>query len=335
MARDLDADKRKSQYESSISHGGYRSDLVVRVARLHFEFGLTHQETADSLGLSRVKVTRMVKQARESGLVRVVIASDVGPYAELEQELMRRFGLLEVVIVPPPGLGNRSLRSMLAQGIMGYITRVLRAEMTIAVGLSRTIGEAARLAALGPQTRFAASFVSLVGALREDGEGRDSPFGASATLARAFGSSVEHVHAPIIVRSGAVAQELMRDPAISKTLERAATADLLLAGVGGKDDRIDYAGQGYLEPHEWEELIAAGMEGDICARFFDRDGQAIEHEVSARVIGLDLDELKKIPSRVIAAGGSSKLDAIRAVLRGRLATVLITDAGTAQELLTS
>jgi lsr operon transcriptional repressor len=308
------------------------SDLVARVARLHFEFGLTHQETADSLGLSRVKVTRMVKQARQSGLVKITIDSDASPYAELEQEMMEHFGLNEVIVVPSPSADTGNMRSLLALGTVSYITRILRDDMTVAVGLSRTIGEAARLAAAGSQTRRSTTFVSLVGSLREGGGG-DSPFGASAVLAQAFGGNVEHLHAPIIVRSEAVAQELMRDPAIAQSLERAAKADVLLAGVGGRVDRIDLSGQGYLEPQEWEELGAAGMVGDMCARFFDKDGHAVEHDVSSRVIGLTLEQLLKIPTRLIVAGGASKRVAVRAVLRGNLATVLVTDYKTAEDLL--
>jgi lsr operon transcriptional repressor len=309
------------------------SDLVARVARLHFEFGLTHQETADSLGLSRVKVTRMVKQARQSGLVKITIASDASPYAELEQEMMERFGLTEVIIVPSPSADAGNLRSLLALGTVTYITRVIRDDMTVAVGLSRTIGEAARLALAGTQVRRSTVFVSLVGALREGGVGGDSPFGASALLAQAFGGAVEHLHAPIIVRSEAVAQELMNDPAIAQSLERAAQADVLLAGVGGRVDRIDLSGQGYLEPHEWDELGAAGMVGDMCARFFDKDGQTVQHDVSSRVIGLTLEQLQKIPTRLIVAGGASKRVAVRAVLRAHLATVLVTDFKTAEDLL--
>ena len=148
-----------------------------------------------------------------------------------------------------------------------------------------------------------------------------------------FGGAVEHLHAPIIVRSEAVAQELMNDPAIAQSLERAAQADVLLAGVGGRVDRIDLSGQGYLEPHEWDELGAAGMVGDMCARFFDKDGQTVQHDVSSRVIGLTLEQLQKIPTRLIVAGGASKRVAVRAVLRAHLATVLVTDFKTAEDLL--
>ena len=100
VARDGKSDGHDQPFAPRGS-SGYPPDLLARVARLHFEFGLTHQETAKSLGLSRVKVTRLVKQARESGLVTMVVASNVGPYAELEQEMVGRFGLAEVLIVPP------------------------------------------------------------------------------------------------------------------------------------------------------------------------------------------------------------------------------------------
>ena len=74
----------------------------------------------------------------------------------------------------------------------------------------------------------------------------------------------------------------MEDPSISRTLKLAAGADVLFAGVGGRVDRIDLYGQGYLDDREWQELAAAGMVGDIYHRFFDRDGRGVEHEVSGQ-----------------------------------------------------
>jgi DNA-binding transcriptional regulator LsrR (DeoR family) len=51
------------------------------------------------------------------------------------------------------------------------------------------------------------------------------------------------------------------------------------------------------------------------------------------VIGLTLEQLQKIPTRLIVAGGASKRVAVRAVLRAHLATVLVTDFKTAEDLL--
>ena len=130
-----------------------------------------------------------------------------------------------------------------------------------------------------------------------------------------------------------MAKQVSQDPAISPTLKHAANADILFVGVAGKDDRIDLSGPGYIEKNEWDALVAAGMVGDICARFFDKDGCEIDNELSSRVIGLSLGELKKIPVRVVAGGGTTKRDAVRAVINGGLATVLVTDVDTGRDLL--
>ena len=96
------------------------SGLMARAARLHYEFGLTHQDTAEALGISRVKVTRLLKQARQAGIVKIMVVSDVSPFAELEDRLADRTGLREVVIVPGASSSGVT-RSMLARGAASYL----------------------------------------------------------------------------------------------------------------------------------------------------------------------------------------------------------------------
>ena len=113
--------------------------LVARAARLHYEFSLTHQETAAVLGVSRVKVTRLLKQAREAGIVMITVLSDLSPFAEVEERLAAAVGLRESIVVPAGGGGTgNSLRSMLARGAASYLERVVRDGLVVAVGLSRT-----------------------------------------------------------------------------------------------------------------------------------------------------------------------------------------------------
>jgi DNA-binding transcriptional regulator LsrR (DeoR family) len=220
---------------------------------------------------------------------------------------------------------------MLARGAASYLERVMRDGMVVAVGLSRTIAEMPSWLSNARQTRC--TFVSLAGALRVGGEGSGNPYQATDALARAFGGTAEHLHAPVIVQSQAVAEELRGDPAISQTLERAAAADVAFVGVGGRDDRIDFNQGVSITSSEWANLLADGMVGDIGGRFFDGEGLQIRHEVNGRVIALDLDDFVKVPVRVLAAGGPSKVEAIAAALRGSLATVLVTDVDTAQALI--
>ena len=96
------------------------SGLMARAARLHYEFSLTHQETAAVLGVSRVKVTRLLKQARQAGIVRITVLTDVSPFAELEELLAAVTGLREVIVVPAASSRDGTARSMLARGAASF-----------------------------------------------------------------------------------------------------------------------------------------------------------------------------------------------------------------------
>jgi lsr operon transcriptional repressor len=306
-------------------------DLMARAARLHYEFGLTHEEAGEALSLSRVKVTRLLKQAREAGMVKITIITNARPFGELEERLVGDFGLTEAIVVPSGNGTEDRRRSVLAQGVASYLVRVVRDDLVVAVGLSRTIAKVPMW--LDNPRRARATFVSIVGALSIGGAGSGNPYQATDAFATAFGGIAEHLHAPVIVRSAEVAEELRRDPGIAQTLEHAAAADVAFAGVGGRDDRISFAQGAGIPAAEWDDLLRAGMVGDIHANFFDGDGMTIDHDISRRVIGLSLEQFKKIPNRVVAAGGATKIKPLQAALRGGIITVLVTDAGTARSLL--
>ena len=80
-------------------------------------------------------------------------------------------------------------------------------------------------------------------------------------------------------------------------------------------------------------LLKKGAVGSINLRYFDQKGRIVPSELNERIVGLTLIELKKIPRVVGVAGGSAKLQSIRAALLAGLVNVLVTDHLTAKALL--
>ncbi len=306
-------------------------DLMARAARLHYEFDLTHQEVATTLGLSRVKVTRLLKKARQSGLVQITVFTDLSLFMTLEEQLCSRFGLARAVVVPDCVSHERGPLSTVARGGAMFLNQIVSDDVAIAVGLSRTIAEIPRW--LGAVSPARVHFVSLVGASRAGGGGARSPYLATDALATAYSGTAEHLHAPVIVRSRSMAEELVLEPSVAEPLARAAGADAAFVGIGGIEDRVDLGWAADVPGSEWKELIAAGMVGDIAGRFFDREGKLIDHEINHRVIGLTLDQFAAIPTRVIVAAGRPKVEPLLAAMLRGLPNVLITDASTAEALL--
>jgi lsr operon transcriptional repressor len=306
-------------------------DLMARAARLHYEFDLTHAEVAGTLGLSRVKVTRLLKKARQSGLVQITVLTELSLFMALEEQLCSRFGLERAVVVPDCVSHERGPLSTVARGGATFLNQIVSDDAVIAVGMSRTVAEIPRW--LGVVSPARVHFVSLVGASRAGGGGARSPYLATDALATAYSGTAEHLHAPVIVRSRSMAEELVLEPSVAEPLARAAGADAAVVGIGGIKDRADLGWAADVPGSEWEELTAAGMVGDIAGRFFDREGTLIDHEINHRVIGLTLDQIAAIPTRVVVAAGPAKVDPLLAAMLRGLPNVLITDASTAEALL--
>ena len=301
--------------------------LLGKVARLHYEHSLTHAEVAEILQVSRVKVTRLLAEARRTGIVEIRIHSDASPYADLELEVARRYSLDEAIIVPAMKTPELQ-RDSLAVAVAGYLQRVLRDGMVVAIGISRTVGLVADH--IVEPRPVACTFVSVTGSRSRSADGFNA-HEATDRLARLFGASARNIPAPVYAATSELRDAFVRDPAIARPLEQAAGADMILVGAGGMGNQLLVAG-GEIQEEEVKELVAAGAVGDIAARFFDGSGKPVEHPLGDRLIGLTLAEIAGIRARVVAAGGHDKLAALEVLLGAGLATVLVTDAATAAVL---
>lgn len=85
--------------------------LLARVARMYHEQGMRQQDIAGQLGLSQARVSRLLKEAAERGIVRSVVVLPEGVHTDLEEALQRTFGLDDAVVVDVAGASdvNRAL----------------------------------------------------------------------------------------------------------------------------------------------------------------------------------------------------------------------------------
>ncbi|OLT05570.1 hypothetical protein BJF90_00375 [Pseudonocardia sp. CNS-004] len=110
-----------------------------KVARLYYEHGLTHAEIAELQGLSRVKVTRLLADARRLGIVEIRVHSDDPPFAELEAALVQRYDLQRAWVAPD--FGSDLERSTNSLGLVGAacLTELVPPAQRVAVGLSTSV----------------------------------------------------------------------------------------------------------------------------------------------------------------------------------------------------
>ena len=302
--------------------------LATRAAWLSYIGGLTQEEIASRLNVSRVKVARLVAAAQRAGRIRIFIESGIVECMELERRLCARFGLASCTVAPEIEHVDLPLRAL---GVAGASWLQRRLEQgrddVIGIGHGRTL--AALVSELPRQPRPGLRFVSLLGSLTRKSAAH--PFDVIHRLAETMAAEAYFLPAPLFADSLEDKQVLTAQKSIGHVLDLAASASLYLVGVGEVGPRSQLRATGMIREDEFAAAAAAGAVGELLGTFLDAAGLPVATEVNGRAVALPLSFLRG-KEVVAVAGGSGKIDAIGAVLASGVVTGLITDEATARLL---
>ncbi|HHU4065993.1 TPA: sugar-binding domain-containing protein, partial [Raoultella ornithinolytica] len=84
---------------------------------------------------------------------------------------------------------------------------------------------------------------------------------------------------------------------------------------------------------ESDDLNARHVAGDICSRFYDINGIAVETNMNEKTLSIDIARLKQVRYSVGIAIGEEKYTGIIGALRGGYINCLVTNRETAERLL--
>jgi len=153
-------------------------------------------------------------------------------------------------------------------------------------------------------------------------------------MAQAFNATPRILHTPGIVKSNLVREALLEDSEIAKTIDMGKKADIALVGIGVLSSTSITGRPGIiLNEKDIRCLEERGAIGDIALQFFDKNGDKVKTDLDKRIVGLSLQEMKKIKRVIAVAGGKEKLHVVHAVLKGKLVNVIITDDYIAKNLI--
>lgn len=305
---------------------GSDRSLAARAAWLSYVGGYTQEEIAGRLGVSRVKVNRLIAEAIAEGLVRVFVEGTAAECVALEDEIAARWNLEFCTVVPLVDEETLPLRTLAAAGA-SYLSRVLdqRQASLIGMGHGRTLAEAVKY--LPRISRPDVRFVSLLGSLTRHAAA--NPFDVIHRLTEITGAESYFMPAPFFADSLEGKAVLMAQKSLKDVFALARAADLYVAGIGEVGPKAHMLATGTITPEEFAELQAAGAVGEILGRFLDAKGRRVPAGINSRAVAIELEEIQG--KQVVAiAGGQSKIRAIASVLESGVITGLITDEATAQ-----
>jgi deoxyribonucleoside regulator len=321
--------------------------LLFEIAKLHFEQELSQGEVAQKLGLSRVKVNRLLQAARDRGIVRVLVVPKLehAYLRGIEDDLKSAYDLKDVWLIPGrEGIITSPLNANTQEAIVErlahlaaeYLDRQLTDEDVLCINWGRVMR--AVVDHLHPsKTLSGLKVLPLLGNLSAQPDSFEANLLAQE-VASAYGAEFNWLVAPAIVRNLQQQQVVRELPLVKTTLEQISQVTVAITAIGPANVKHStVVKRGWLAPDEVQALIDRGAIGEICSWWFDIDGQEIRDD-KIYPIGLGLAGLKRMVcegKKVIAVVGADnqRLEPTYAALTGKIVNILITDHITAQYLI--
>jgi DNA-binding transcriptional regulator LsrR (DeoR family) len=302
--------------------------LATRAAWLYFVGGLTQAQIGKKLGINRIRINRLLAQAREQGLVQIRITGRLAGCVELEEKLKKRFDLEGAVVVPTPP--NQALIPHVIGAAAGsLLAERLKDGMSVGVGWGCTLRLSLRSVPRRPLRKL--SVVSLMGGLTRGAA--MNPHETASHLADLVDAQCYYIAAPALADSEATRDVILGQPAIRDVFDRIRGLDLALVSVGDLDPKSTIMRVGLVGREDLASLQKAGAAGDLCCHWLDELGRVVDHPLNRRAIAPQPLALKQIPCVIVPSGGPHKVRILHGALHAGMIDVLITDEATAAGVL--
>lgn len=298
----------------------YDEILMEKAAWYYYHEDMTQQQISGLLGLSRMKVIKLLDQAKLCGLIQFRFRQDSEKRLLLEQQLMESYALQDCFIVPAPPSPAETNENV-ARAASLYVAGRIGEESFINIGYGDTAGRVLNHLAIAADKTL--SCVSLTG-----GVSHYLPNARSSV----FNSRLYLIPTPLLVSSDEVAAAMKAEKAIQDIQALIPLSALSVIGIGALNDEATVLTSGVLTGHDFLVLQRNGAAGDILGHFINEKGEPVSSDLEGRTITTSLETLKKLQNVIGVAAGTGKVRAIRAALRGGYLDVLITDEETARGL---
>ena len=315
---------RKHPEEHEPAAGRFPPELLYRAARLYYLEDATQAQVASALGTSRPTVSRLLAEARATGIVHIEVREPTSvSTADLEHQLTEALGLRRAHVMP--SVSGGALGPALGPGVAAALQSA-----GLEAGDALLVSSGASIYAVAQQPLPALPGVLLAPTVG----GVDEPEAYYQTNEITRSLAVKVHGSPVLLYAPAMPSPVLHPVLLEDSLTQRVTslwrtAKAALLGVGAPP-RTRSSLPSFL-PKDLPALD--GAIGDICARPFDLQGRPIAFPGSERLIAMELRDLRRIPHAIGLAVGAAKVPGIRVAAQAGFINTLVTDTPTAQLLI--
>lgn len=309
--------------------------FIARIAQRYHVDGHRQSAIAKDLGLSQATVSRMLKRAHDEGIVRISLNAPPGTYPDHECRIRDQYGVNEVLVVDCSEDNDGAVMSRIGEAAAHFLETTLQDDEVIGISSwSQTLLK--MIDNVHPMKQGKArQVVQMLGGIGNPNVQKHATH-LTTRLAQLTGAQPMILNAPAVAASREAKLVLLGDPYVREAMDLFDRITLAIVGIGAVEPSSMLAESGNIfSEAELKQLAESGAVAEISQRFLNADGETVSTPMNERVIGMDLEALRKVPRVIGLAGGKKKTAAIDAALKSGVIDILITDKFTASRLLQS
>jgi len=307
-----------------------KQELAARAAWMYYVAGVTQQEIARALGLSRQVAQRLVSSAREMGMVSVKIDHPVTHCLHLARDVQDKFGLQLCRVVPSANLDDDAIQQMLAVEGAAVMAQYISEEQPQVFGIGSGKTLRSMIDALPWVERPQHQCVSMIGAIARDDSG--TRYDVPLKMAEKMQGKYFFIPAPLYADTPEDKEMWIQHQVYQRVTLRALQANVAFVGIGEVQPGCPLHAEGFITDAQVAALNARGVVGEMLGHFFNQQGERVWGETDELLTSVLLES--QTQRQIIGfAGSERKYLAIRAALQGGWVSGLVTDEDTALKLL--
>ncbi len=303
--------------------------LCKKAAWLYYVAKLNQNQIAEKIGLSKMRVHRLIALAEKNGFVKTYVEGDFERTSKYENILKEKYKIKFCEVIPNDLESDNPINMLGAAGGRFIMNQINNNIYEFGIGTGSTMSAVAKWL---PKINKKIDFISLNGSLtRNNAVQTQSVISqiANKTNGQCYATGI-----PLITESVEQKKMIENINYVKKILIRGNKTKIKILSVGGLDDSSLNVRSKIFSQKSIANLKSSGAVGEVGGNFFNIDGKIISNEETTKILSADYSFFKKAKT-ILIAGGKNKILQLKSVLKSAYFSGLITDSNTADKLINS
>src|SRR5699024_2276713 len=295
--------------------------LIVKIAIYYYQENMNQAQIAKNIDISRPMISSYLQKAKASRSVNIYINDKNYHVAQMESKIEKQFNLKKVIITQSLELSKDEVLLAVVRSSINYLKRNLEDKKNVGISWGNTLRVLAREFPYESLNHL--NLVPLIGGMGNQYISYHSNQ-ICYDLRNKFQCKSNFLYSPALIKENKFLNIIKQNDSIKEIMQKGKQVDMALVGISTPYINNIMKEVGFFSENDSEEASRLKGIGDINSRIFDESGREIDCSINRSVVGITLEDIKKIPHVVGIASGQEKQKSILTAVKAGMVDVLIT-----------